>query len=573
MFLMPTLLSDTNLFLWVDLEEPTPQEAKYVLEEVFHFHPLSIEDCVAVSPSPKVDEYVPKEEDRFAPYLFMVIHAVDYSRKDGVFATRELDFFLGRNFLVTYHTGPVRSVTVAEECALKATTNLARAPDRVAHLLLDSIVENYKPALDELSLEIAELEQEALQHPTTQTLNKILQIKKEVLHLRRIIGPQREVLARFARGEFKLIRAHLVPYYRDVYDTLSHISELAQTYADALTGILQVYLNMSSNRTGEVVKVLTLITVITTPLMMVGTWYGMNFKHMPELDWRYGYSTAVGLHIRVHAGHVLVFQEEEVVLKLNASTRQLNTSVRAPRPLAKGALCCVFRASDPRTLMPPASPASSTRSSAASGGSTPKGSRPSCSAWRANATSWKPFSTPSRTACWSWMKTGASFISTRRSRAPRLAARRRRATHYAISSPTSSGRRSPLDAPAAAWCAARVRGALSPPALPAALRRPAGRRGQRQRRRRAHSARRDRGAAEDDRGHRKRADSGADAAGGERRPRDREPHQRASHSLAAHGTRVEKVQKRSQPPVTKRDQAPSAGTCGGSGRSRFGAQT
>jgi magnesium transporter len=297
MFLMPTLLSDTNLFLWVDLENPTAQENKYVLQDVFHFHPLSIEDCVTASPSPKVDEYSPKEEDRFTPYLFIAIHAVDYSRKDGVFATSELDFFLGKNFLVTYHVGPLRSVSLTEERAVKATTNIARAPDRVAHTLLDSIVENYKPALDELSLEIAELEQQALQHPTTQTLNKILQVKKEVLHLRQIIGPQREVLACFARGEFKLIRAHLVPYYRDVYDALFHISELAQGYTDTLTGILQVYLNMSSNHTGEVVKLLTMITVITTPLMMVGTWYGMNYKHMPELDWKYGYSSALALTV------------------------------------------------------------------------------------------------------------------------------------------------------------------------------------------------------------------------------------------------------------------------------------
>src|SRR6267378_3721220 len=101
MFLMPTLLADTNLFLWVDLEKPTPEETKSVLEDVFHFHPLSIEDCVMVSPSPKVEEYIPKEEDRFATYLFLVIHAVDYSRADGMFATRELNFFLGKHFLVT----------------------------------------------------------------------------------------------------------------------------------------------------------------------------------------------------------------------------------------------------------------------------------------------------------------------------------------------------------------------------------------------------------------------------------------------------------------------------------------
>jgi magnesium transporter len=297
MFLMPTLLADTNLFLWVDLEAPTPAEIKAVLEDIFHFHPLSIEDCVAVSPSPKVDEYSPKEGDRFAAYLFMVIHGVDYSRKENVFATTELNFFLGRNFLVTYHTVPMRSTQITEEQCLKGTVHVARAPDRVAHTLLDNIVENYKPALDQLSLEIAELESQVVANPTREMLNRIVNIKKEVLHLRQIIGPQREVLGRFARGEFKMIRPHLVPYYRDVYDSLFHIAGLAQTYTDSLTGILHVYLNISSNQTGEVVKLLTMITLITTPLMIVGTWYGMNFESMPELKLKYGYELAVTLTI------------------------------------------------------------------------------------------------------------------------------------------------------------------------------------------------------------------------------------------------------------------------------------
>ena len=295
MFLMPTLLTDTNLFLWIDLEKPTPEETKFVLEELMRFHPLSIRDCVEESPAPKVEEFSPKENDKFQPYLFMVIHAVDYSRKDGVFATSELNFFLGKNFLVTYHEGPLRSVSQVEERSVKGTTHIARAPDRVAYNLLDGIVDNYKPALEELSLEIAELEQLALSNPTKETLNKILQIKKEVLHLRQIIGPQREVLGRFARGEFKLIRPHLVPYYRNVYDGLFRIYELAQAYTDSLTGILQVYLNMSSNQTGEVVKLLTLITVITTPVIIIGTWYGMNFDHMPELQPLYAYPVAIGV--------------------------------------------------------------------------------------------------------------------------------------------------------------------------------------------------------------------------------------------------------------------------------------
>jgi magnesium transporter len=311
LFLMPTLLADTNLFLWVDLENPTAAEWKEVLEKIFHFHPLSIEDCVQPSPSPKVEEYSPKEDDRFTPYLFMVIHAVDYNRQAGGFGTSELDFFLGKNFLVTYHEKPLRSVSSVEERAVNGTLGIARGPDRVAHSLLDTLVDNYKPALDELGLQIAELEQEALQKPSTETLNKILQIKKEVLHLRQIIGPQCEVLSRFARGDFKLVRPKLVPYFRDVYDSLLHIGELAHGYTDSLTGILQVYLNMSSNQTGEVVKLLTLITVITTPLMMIGTWYGMNFKDMPELDYAHAYPIAAGAMVLSTVATYLYFKKKK----------------------------------------------------------------------------------------------------------------------------------------------------------------------------------------------------------------------------------------------------------------------
>jgi magnesium transporter len=291
-FLMPTLLADTNLFLWVDFENPTPEEVQPILAGVFHFHPLSIEDCVTVNSSPKVEEYLPKEGDLFAPYLFLVLHGVSYSRQDGKFTTSELDFFLGKNFLVTYHQRPLRAVTLVEERCLQGAMQIARAPDRVAHSLLDALVDGYNPALNELALEIAGVEENVLRHPDQETFNHILQLKKKVQTLRQIIVPQSEVLARFAAGEFKLIRPHLVPYFRDVYDALRRIGELAQNDTDSLTAILQVYLNLSSNQTGEVVKLLTMITVITTPLMMIGTWYGMNFDNMHELHTRHGYLVA-----------------------------------------------------------------------------------------------------------------------------------------------------------------------------------------------------------------------------------------------------------------------------------------
>ena len=285
-------MADPGLFVWVDLEKPTPEEAHAVLENVFHFHPLSIEDCISVSALPKVEEYNPEPTDTFPQYLFLIVHAVDYNRQDGVFATSDLDIFLGKKFLVTYHDAPLRTITGIKGRCVNGAKDIGRAPDRLAHAVLDALVENYKPALDELSQEISTLEQQVLQHPKPEALHKIIGVKKEVMRLRQIIAAQCDVMAKVASGQFKIIRPHLVPYYRDVYDGLFHISELAQTYTDSLTGILQVYLNLSSNQTGEVVKLLTLITVITTPLMMIGTWYGMNFKDMPELGWRHGYVVA-----------------------------------------------------------------------------------------------------------------------------------------------------------------------------------------------------------------------------------------------------------------------------------------
>ncbi len=286
---VPGFLADPTVFVWLDLEKPTAEDTRLVLEQLFHFHPLSIEDCVMVNSSPKVEEYIPREGDAFAPYLFLVMHAVDYSRANEQFATSELNFFLGKKFLVTYHDVPLRSITTAVERITKGTMPVTRAPDRLAQTLLDLLVANYTPALDELAQDVDGLEQLALRQPTPATLNQILQVKKEVLHLRQITGPQCAVIARFAAGEFSLIRPHLVPYYRNLHDACQRINDQAHGYTDALTGILQVYLNMSSNQTGEVVKVLTLITVITTPLMMIGTWYGMNFKDMPEVTWAHGY--------------------------------------------------------------------------------------------------------------------------------------------------------------------------------------------------------------------------------------------------------------------------------------------
>ena len=185
-----------------------------------------------------------------SPYLFIVIHAVDYSRKDGVFATSELNFFLGKNFLVTYHVVPLKSVSVTSNAAC-AAVHIARAPDRVAHSSWTRWWTTWAGPRRTFDRD-RDLESGCIA-PTRNA--RLYYPDQEGSAASPPNHPARSaVLARFASGEFKLIRAHLVPYYRNVYDALHHISELAQSYTDSLTGILQVYLNMSSNQTGEVSK-------------------------------------------------------------------------------------------------------------------------------------------------------------------------------------------------------------------------------------------------------------------------------------------------------------------------------
>ncbi|MBP7830943.1 MAG: magnesium transporter CorA family protein, partial [Kiritimatiellae bacterium] len=228
------LLYDEGVQIWADAEKPTEAEYKGLLEGVFNFHPLAIEDCIAVTERPKIDEY--------EQYLFMVVHAADYRPDTRKFHTTELNLFIGRNFLVTVHEDPLKSVAATIERVVKNAPVIARAPDRLTYHLLDSLLDNYEPALLNLSNEMSELEKRALTYSSVDILTEVLQLKTEVHHLRQIVTPQREVISRLAHGEFKIVRTSLLPYYRDLLDHRSRISDRIDTYRDMLTNTLQINL-------------------------------------------------------------------------------------------------------------------------------------------------------------------------------------------------------------------------------------------------------------------------------------------------------------------------------------------
>ncbi len=278
--------ADKGLLLWVDLDNPTPEEIRLVLEVVFQFHPLAIEDCVQPNSLPKVEDY----ED----YLFIVTHAIDFTRTDK-FNTTELDFFLGRDYVVTFHTAPLRSVATLIERTVKSAGPGPRGPDRVLHTLVDLLVDNYAPVIDELRAELEELEEEVIGREAVhkKVVTDMLHVRSDFTRLRTIVRPQRDVIDRLARGDSKLIRPKLLPYFRDLRDNLSRLEDTAASYHDRLLMAFDIYLNKASFEASEGIKFLTALTAITIPVMVIGTWYGMNFEHMPELV--KGYPFAVGL--------------------------------------------------------------------------------------------------------------------------------------------------------------------------------------------------------------------------------------------------------------------------------------
>ena len=273
--------ADKGLILWVDLANPTEEEIKALLEGVFQFHPLAIEDCVTPSSLPKIEDY----ED----YLFLVTHAVDYTRQEK-FATTELDLFLGKDYIVTFHRTPLRSVQALTERLVKNSGPGPRGPDRLAHTLLDLLVDNYAPVISVLNDELEELEEGVLAKTSAPALvSDILQVRSDFSRLRTIVRPQRDVIDRLARGDSKYIRPQLLPYFRDLRDNLARLEDTVSNYHERLMMAFDIHLNKAAFEANEGIKFLTALTAITLPAVIVGGWYGMNFENMPELKSPHGY--------------------------------------------------------------------------------------------------------------------------------------------------------------------------------------------------------------------------------------------------------------------------------------------
>ncbi|MDW8365828.1 MAG: magnesium/cobalt transporter CorA [Abditibacteriales bacterium] len=291
-------MKDREVNFWVDVTQPTVEELK-TLQGIFGFHDLAIEECQDQPTKPGITDY--------ETHCFIVVH-VPASLAEPEPEIVEMNVFLGHHFLVTVRHQPVRILSVLREHCLKQNTVLGRGADFVFYSIMDDITDEYFQTLERLDEEIDELEDQIMTAPTRETLNRIFLLKRQLVHLRRVAGPQREIFAMLNNREFPYIKERTLVYFRDVHDHLIRVYELIDSMRELLSSALDAYLSQRSNQLNEVMKILTMLTTIFMPMTLISSIYGMNFAHMPELKWTWGYPFALGLMVTVGVLLLVLFK-------------------------------------------------------------------------------------------------------------------------------------------------------------------------------------------------------------------------------------------------------------------------
>jgi magnesium transporter len=287
--------------LWIDIEEASREEAAPVLA-LFDFHHLAVDDCFNRHVDPaKIDDY--------GRYIFVIAQGIDYDSATARLEAMELDVFLGSNYVVSVHPQPLPFVTRLRRRCAEGGPELARGADFLAHALLDALVDDYQPVVEELDDALDRLEERVLGQPQAAVLQEVLRFKRNVQRLRRTVIPQRDVVNRIARDEFpEVVRAETHIYFRDVYDHVLRVEELVESLRDLADGVLNTYLSALNNRMNEVMKTLSVVAAIFLPLTLIASIYGMNFENMPELGWGWGYYFILGAMATIAFGLVLFFR-------------------------------------------------------------------------------------------------------------------------------------------------------------------------------------------------------------------------------------------------------------------------
>jgi magnesium transporter len=276
--------SNVKDVVWADVSDPTSEDFLELAKE-FNFHPLSIEDCRHAHQRPKVEEY--------QGYYFIVLYEAELVGPNDHLELRELNIFLGANFLVTVHSRPIRAVDTARRLWREWMDRAEHGAGMVAYLLIDAIVDDYMPLLDILSERMDDLEDRIFGDFQPETIQEIFRVKKQLLYLRRSITPLRDVFNTMLRREQPIFARETHVYFQDVFDHIIRVADTIDTLRDMLSSTMDAYLSVSGNRMNMVMKRLTSVATILMSVTLIAGIYGMNFDFMPELRWKYGYIFAL----------------------------------------------------------------------------------------------------------------------------------------------------------------------------------------------------------------------------------------------------------------------------------------
>lgn len=264
------LTRDRKGTLWVDFIGEPEELAEPILRS-FGFHPLAIDDALQETHTPKVDDW--------GDYLYMVFNTMNYKYEQGLFESEidELDVFLGQNYLITFHDQLLTAVEDAWSACQRDIRHVQDGADHLLYRIIDALVMGYMPLVEQIDTQVDLIEDQIFDRPKRETLEQIFALKRLLLTMRRILLPQREVLNKLARDDYRVIDPKDRIFFRDIYDHLVRLHDLNESLRDLVSGALETYLSVTNNRLNEIMKVLTIITTFFMPITFITGFFGMNF--------------------------------------------------------------------------------------------------------------------------------------------------------------------------------------------------------------------------------------------------------------------------------------------------------
>lgn len=298
------LFKDKPTVTWINIDGLHEVEILEKLGECYGLHPLVLEDILNTDQRPKMEDY--------GEYLYIVLRMLNYNDKSSEIESEQISLVLGPNFVFSFQEREGDTFNPIRDRIRNGKGRIRKmGADHLAYTLLDSIIDNYFIILEKLGEKIEFLEEEVVTHPTPKTLQTVHHLKREMIFLRKGVWLLREVISGLERGESALIKESTRIYLRDVYDHTIQTIDTIETYRDMVSGMLDIYLSSISNRLNAVMKVLTIIATIFMPLTFLAGIYGMNFKYMPELEWRWGYPVIWVIMVGIGVSMLLYFRKKK----------------------------------------------------------------------------------------------------------------------------------------------------------------------------------------------------------------------------------------------------------------------